>query len=250
MTGLQLGVVTLFPEMFGALNAGVVGRGMATGAVSVSYWNPRDYCQDAHRRVDDRPYGGGPGMVMMPEPLGRCIHAAKQGMRVDKVVYLSPQGQPLTQAVLAAHTKTNVLLIAGRYEGIDQRVIDQEISEEWSIGDYVLSGGEFAAMVVIDGITRLLPGVLGHEESAQCDSFSDGLLDHPHFTRPERYNGQDVPVVLQSGHHEDIRHWRLKQALKQTLLKRPDLLATRVLSGEEKAALAEIENELKGVKHD
>lgn len=239
---MRIDVVTLFPPMFEALSAyGVTGRAVERGIVELGLWNPRDYTHDRHRTVDDRPYGGGPGMLMKVQPLRDAIHdarAAQQG--ASHVVYLSPQGRPLDQAgvrELAAHE--HLVLIAGRYEGVDERLIETEVDEEWSIGDYVLSGGELAAMVVIDAITRLLPGALGHEESAQQDSFSEGVLDHPHYTRPESFEGMPVPAVLLSGDHAAIARWREKQALGRTWLRRPELLARAQLSEREQQLLQE-----------
>lgn len=236
---MRLGVVTLFPEMFDALHHGIPGRALRAGILSLDLWNPRDYTHDRHRTVDDRPYGGGPGMVMKVQPLEEALCAARilLGHEVP-VVYLSPQGQPLNQAILAEFAKQPALiLLAGRYEGVDERFIEAEVDQELSVGDYVLSGGELAAMVVIDGITRLLPGALGHPASADQDSFVDGLLDHPHYTRPEVYEGRPVPQVLLSGNHEAIRRWRLTQALRRTRQRRPDLLANLVLTNEQRILL-------------
>jgi tRNA (guanine37-N1)-methyltransferase len=238
---MRLGVVSLFPQMFDAITQyGVTGRAVKNGQLSIDYWNPRDFTEDKHRTVDDRPYGGGPGMVMKVEPLRQAINAAKQILgQQTKVVYLSPQGRKLDQAGLnefATNAET-LIFVAGRYEGIDERLIEQEIDEEWSIGDFVLSGGELAAMVMIDGVARLLPGVLGDDESAQQDSFMAGLLDHPHYTRPEQLNDQSVPEVLLGGDHEAIRKWRLKQSLGRTWLRRPDLLAMDTLTNEQKTLL-------------
>ena len=238
--------------MFDALRHGITGRALRTEALSLDLWNPRDYTHDRHRTVDDRPYGGGPGMVMKVQPLEDALRAARVAMggaalRSDAtdgqtvqplVVYLSPQGSPLTQAGLAALAhQPALILIAGRYEGVDERFIEAEVDRELSIGDYVLSGGELAAMVVIDGITRLLPGVLGHPASAEQDSFVKGLLDHPHYTRPEVYAGQPVPPVLLSGNHEAIRRWRLARSLSRTRQRRPDLWADLILSDEQRALL-------------
>jgi tRNA (guanine37-N1)-methyltransferase len=203
-------------------------------------WNPRDYTHDVHRTVDDRPYGGGPGMVMMVEPLMAAIEAAKEAAPQSKVLYLSPQGKRFDQSAAQQLAKGDgMILIAGRYEGIDERLIDAFVDEEWSIGDFVLSGGELPAMVMMDSIIRLLPGALGHADSAEQDSFTDGLLDCPHYTRPEEILGRTVPEVLKSGNHELIRQWRLKQALGRTWLRRPDLLEGRELSGEEQKLLDE-----------
>jgi tRNA (guanine37-N1)-methyltransferase len=237
---MRLGVVSLFPQMFDAITEyGVTGRAVSRGKLSLSYWNPREFTQDKHKTVDDRPYGGGPGMVMKIEPLRDAIHAAKAQLgQHTKVIYLSPQGRQLDQQGLnELATRQEIIFVAGRYEGIDERLIEQEIDEEWSIGDYVLSGGELAAMVMIDGVARLLPGVLGDEESAQQDSFMDGLLDHPHYTRPERLSDQVVPKVLLGGDHEAIRKWRLKQSLGRTWLRRPDLLDMATLSKEKSVLL-------------
>jgi len=237
---MRLGVVSLFPQMFEAITEyGVTGRAVSRGKLAIDYWNPRDFTQDKHKTVDDRPYGGGPGMVMKVEPLQQAIQAAKQQLgQQTKVAYLSPQGRKLDQQGLQElATREAMIFVAGRYEGVDERLIEQEIDEEWSIGDYVLSGGELAAMVMIDGVARLLPGVLGDEESAQQDSFMAGLLDHPHYTRPERLTDQDVPAVLLSGDHEAIRKWRLKQSLGRTWLRRPDMLVMESLTNEQKALL-------------
>lgn len=239
---MHLGVITLFPEMLRAVTAfGVTGRAVSNGQLSVRCWNPRDFTTDKHRTVDDRPYGGGPGMVMKVQPLLEAIQAAKQELvHPVKVIYLSPQGKRLDQSALNELAKqSSLILVAGRYEGIDERLIQQEVDEEWSIGDYVLSGGELAAMVLIDGMARLLPGVLGDAESAAQDSFMEGLLDHPHYTRPEKLNNETVPATLLGGDHEAIRKWRLKQSLGRTWLRRPDLLTDKTLSAEQKALLAE-----------
>ncbi|MBE0438871.1 MAG: tRNA (guanosine(37)-N1)-methyltransferase TrmD [Gammaproteobacteria bacterium] len=237
---MRIGVVCLFPQMFDAITQyGVTGRAVTQRKLTLDYWNPRDFTEDKHRTVDDRPYGGGPGMVMKVEPLQGAIEAAKLQLgQQTKVAYLSPQGRRLDQAGLQElATRETMIFVAGRYEGIDERLIEQNIDEEWSIGDYVLSGGELAAMVMIDGLARLLPGVLGDEESAQQDSFMAGLLDHPHYTRPERLSQQMVPEVLVGGDHEAIRKWRLKQSLGRTWLRRPDLLIMEALSDEQKALL-------------
>jgi tRNA (guanine37-N1)-methyltransferase len=223
--------------MFEAVTGhGITRRALEKQLLQFAAWNPRDFTRDTHRTVDDRPYGGGPGMVMMVEPLKRAIHAAREASqqaigRAAKTVYLSPQGQLLTQRRLQelAASDSGVVLVAGRYEGVDERLLEREIDEEWSIGDYVLSGGELAAMVVIDGVTRLLPGALGHEDSADQDSFMNGLLDYPHYTRPEQIDQLTVPPVLLSGDHQAIARWRLKQALGRTWLRRPDLLETMQL---------------------
>lgn len=239
---MDIAIVTLFPEMFAAVSDyGVTGRAVQKGLLGLQCINPRQYTSDRHQTVDDRPYGGGPGMVMMAEPLSQAIAEARRGLPGKaRTVYLSPQGRSLTQAGLAELAQNeSLVLLAGRYEGVDERLIQREIDEEWSIGDYVISGGELAAMVMIDGISRLLPGVLGHKQSAEQDSFAEGLLDCPHYTRPEVYGGEQVPEVLLSGNHEAIRRWRLKQALGRTWQRRPDLLEQRELGDEEKTLLAE-----------
>lgn len=246
-----VGVVSLFPEMFQAITQyGVTGRAVKQGLIQLQCWNPRDFTTDKHRTVDDRPYGGGPGMLMMVQPLTDAIRAAKQaaGGKVH-TVYLSPQGRKLDQqgaAELAKHPK--LLLVAGRYEGIDERVIETEIDAEWSIGDYVLSGGELPAMVLIDAVSRLVPGVLGHDLSAEQDSFATGLLDCPHYTRPEVLADKQVPAVLLSGHHEEIRRWRLKQALGRTWLRRPDMLNSLALTKEQRKLLAEFQQEYQALQ--
>lgn len=229
---MNIYLITLFPELIQqATSFGVLGRAIKQQQLSLHCFNPRDYTQDRHQTVDDRPYGGGPGMLMKVEPLYKAIMAAQDAAKTlsansVKVVYLSPQGQALNQQMLVTHAaaENDLILIAGRYEGIDERIINSLVDEEWSLGDYVLSGGEFAALVVVDGLTRLLPGVLGDDESALQDSFMQGLLDYPHYTRPEQINDQSVPGVLLSGDHQAIQRWRLKQALGRTWLRRPDLL--------------------------
>lgn len=239
---MHLGVISLFPEMFKAVtDFGVTGRAVNNGRLQLTVWNPRDFTDDKHRTVDDRPYGGGPGMVMKVAPLLAAIDDAKTLLGKDsKVIYLSPQGKPLTQVALGKLVQQkSLILLAGRYEGIDERLIKQQVDEEWSIGDYVLSGGELPAMVMIDGMARLLPGVLGDAESAEQDSFMDGLLDHPHYTRPEQLEGDTVPPVLLGGDHEAIRKWRLKQSLGRTWLRRPDLLTAKTLDKEQAALLKE-----------
>lgn len=243
---LQVDVVTLFPEMFEAVRRwGVTGRAAERGIYELISWNPRDFATDSYRTVDDRPYGGGPGMVMLAEPLERAIEAAKArqagaGAGGSRVVYLSPQGRLLNQELVAQMAQERgIVLVAGRYEGVDERLLSRQVDEEVSIGDYVLSGGELPAMVLIDAVVRQLPGVLGDPESATQDSFVDGLLDCPHYTRPERFRGEAVPAVLLSGHHAQIARWRLKQALGRTWLRRPDLLERRGLSEEEQGLLEE-----------
>ncbi len=239
---MHVGVVTLFPQMFEAIKQhGVTGRAIERGIVTLSLWNPRNYAHDRHRTVDDRPYGGGPGMVMQVQPLCDAIIAARTEAGADaKVAYLSPQGRRLDQAGLhELAARKNFVLVAGRYEGIDERVVETHIDEEWSIGDYVLSGGELAAMVIIDGVARTLPGALGHEGSAHEDSFAEGLLDYPHYTRPEEIGGLRVPDVLMSGDHLAISRWRHKQALGRTWLRRPDLIEKIELDKEQQRLLDE-----------
>ncbi|RUO55319.1 tRNA (guanosine(37)-N1)-methyltransferase TrmD [Pseudidiomarina homiensis] len=239
---LQVGVITLFPEMFQAItDNGVTGRAVREGLLDIQLTNPRDFTHDKHRTVDDRPYGGGPGMLMMVQPLTDAIAAAKQQLGADtKVMYLSPQGRKLDHAgVQELAQRDKFILIAGRYEGIDERVITRHVDEEWSIGDYVLSGGELPAMVMIDSVARLVPGVLGHQDSAEEDSFAAGLLDCPHYTRPEVLDGEAVPPVLLSGNHEQIRRWRLQQALGRTWLRRPEMLNNLALTDEQQQLLDE-----------
>ena len=239
---MHIALVSLFPEMFDAVSDhGVTGRAVKQGLVQISHSNPRDYTTDKHRTVDDRPYGGGPGMLMKIDPLQQAIAAAREAAGKDaKVIYLSPQGKRLDHSkAVALSQEQGLILVAGRYEGVDERLIEAEVDEELSIGDYVLSGGELAAMVVIDTVTRQLPGVLGHELSAVEDSYADGLLDCPHYTRPEEYQGKQVPEVLLSGNHDQIRRWRLKQALGRTQERRPDLLEGRPMTAEEEDLLAE-----------
>lgn len=227
---MKVAVVTLFPEMFGALiDYGVSGRAVRNGLLEIRCFNPRDYTEDRHQTVDDRPYGGGPGMVMRPEPLGAAIAEARAWTQGARVLYLSPQGRVLRHdAVMEmAGAARDLILIAGRYEGIDERIVALEVDEEWSIGDYVLSGGELPAMVLLDALIRQLPGALGDADSAQQDSFVAGLLDCPHYTRPPEYRGLGVPEVLLSGDHGAIERWRRQQAQARTVARRPDLLAGR-----------------------
>lgn len=234
---MRFDCVTLFPEMFSAVaGAGITRRALEQGRWQLGLWNPRDFTDDERRTVDDRPYGGGPGMVMMAGPLEKAIRAAREASTVDgaggaaKVVYLSPQGAALDQQKVERYAAgPGLVLLCGRYEGVDERLIERVVDEEVSIGDYVISGGELAAMVLIDACVRLLPGVLGDEQSAQQDSFNDGLLDCPQFTRPEVYEGMPVPPVLLSGHHADIARWRRMQSLGRTGERRPELLARRGL---------------------
>jgi tRNA (guanine37-N1)-methyltransferase len=249
----RFGVVTLFPEMFEPfLNQGVFGRAVKSGIIQVDMFNPRDYTTDKHRTVDDRPYGGGPGMLMMVQPLTDAISDAKSALGENSVVvYLSPQGKTLNQTEVQSLTQLpNIILVAGRYEGIDERVINALVDQEWSIGDYVLSGGELPAMVLMDSVSRLLPDVLGHKQSAVEDSFTNGLLDCPHYTRPEVLNGEAVPSVLLSGNHEKIRQWRLTKSLERTLDRRPDLLNDLALTEEQHKILTQLKSEQKLQRND
>jgi tRNA (guanine37-N1)-methyltransferase len=244
---LKIAVVSIFPDMFNAISEfGISGRAIKQGLVELKVWTPRDFAHDRHSTVDERPYGGGPGMVMMVQPLRDAIVAAKNWAGAGaKVIYLSPQGRRLDQAGVAEIASyENMVLVAGRYEGIDERLLQTVIDEEWSIGDYVLSGGELPTMVLIDAIVRLQPGALGHELSAEQDSFVNGLLDCPHYTRPENFEGMRVPDVLLSGNHEHIRRWRLQQSLGRTWLKRPDLLQAITLTEEQQTLLTEFRRDL------
>ena len=241
MAPMRFDVVTLLPALFRILlDQGVTGRALTRGIAELHLWNPRDYTRDVHRTVDDRPYGGGPGMVMKVQPLRDAIGAARAQALGSRVAYLSPQGRLLDQAAMGELAgASGWILVAGRYEGIDERLIEMAVDEEWSIGDYVLSGGELAAMVVMDAVIRLLPGALGHAESAAQDSHTDGLLDCPHYTRPEQVGGRSVPAVLIGGDHGAIARWRRREALGRTWLKRPELLARRGLGPEDQALLDE-----------
>lgn len=238
---MRFDLISVMPDMFRALTEqGVCARALKRGLARLVLWNPRDFTVDVHRTVDGRPYGGGPGMVMMAEPLEAAIEAAKAAAPESRVAYLSPQGRCFDQrAAQALAGRSGLILVAGRYEGIDERVIERCVDEEWSLGDYVLSGGELAAMVLMDAVIRLLPGALGAADSAQQDSYMDGLLDCPHYTRPERIDDRAVPEVLLSGNHEAIRRWRLQQSLGRTWLRRPELLNGRELSREERELLDE-----------
>ncbi|HQR10814.1 MAG TPA: tRNA (guanosine(37)-N1)-methyltransferase TrmD [Casimicrobiaceae bacterium] len=244
---MRIDVVTLFPEMVAQAAAfGVTGRALARGLWQLGLWNPREFTTDNHKTVDDRPYGGGPGMVMLAEPLAEAIAAARSaqaaaGVAATRVIYMSPAGVPLTHErvlALALQKDAGYILLAGRYEGIDERLLAREADEELAIGDFVVSGGELPALMLIDAVARQLPGALNDELSAQQDSFADGLLDCPHYTRPEVLDGIAVPEVLMSGHHEQIRRWRLQQALGRTWERRPELLRRRQLTSEEAALLA------------
>ncbi len=244
---MRIDVITLFPEMVEqVVKYGVVGRAADQSLISLECWNPRNYTLDKHRTVDDRPYGGGPGMLMKVQPLEETIQAVREKNPQAQLVYLSPQGKPVDQDMLAKQINTgSVIFLCGRYEGIDERLVQQEVDQEWSIGDYIISGGELAAMVCIDAMTRLIPGALGHEQSAQQDSFSDGLLDHPHYTRPEEYKGMKVPEVLMNGNHRHIEDWRERQSLGRTWQRRPDLLELKVLDDRQLALLNDFKDELK-----
>jgi tRNA (guanine37-N1)-methyltransferase len=238
---ISIDIISLFPEMFAALDSGIVGRAQRNELMQLQHYPLRDYTDDPSGRVDDRPYGGGPGMVMQYKPLSKALEAAKLNNTCPgKVLYLSPQGKPLNQSALQNFAQqTHLTLLCGRYEGIDERIITDYVDEEWSVGEYVVSGGELPAMLLIDGITRLLPGALGHDQSAEQDSFSQGLLDCPHYTRPEVIQQHTVPAVLLSGDHAAIKRWRLKQSLGKTWQKRPDLLKRQVLGELEQMLLDE-----------
>jgi len=244
---IRFDVVTLFPEMFAAITAsGITRKALEAELWRLHTWNPRDFTTDNYRTVDDRPYGGGPGMVMLAEPLEKALDAA-QSAGGGRVIYLTPQGKPLDHAtVMELAGRKAVTLLCGRYEGVDERLIRRRVDEELSLGDYVLSGGELAAMAVIDAVVRQLPGALGDGQSALEESFAGGLLDCPQYTRPETYAGERIPQVLLSGHHEQIRRWRLKQALGRTWLRRPELIAARRLSEDEQTLLEEFRQETKG----
>ena len=244
---MRIDVITLFPEMVEqVVKYGVVGRAADQSLINLECWNPRNYTLDKHRTVDDRPYGGGPGMLMKVQPLEETIQAVREKNPQAQLVYLSPQGKPVDQDMLAKQINTgSVIFLCGRYEGVDERLVQQEVDQEWSIGDYIISGGELAAMVCIDAMTRLIPGALGHEQSAQQDSFSDGLLDYPHYTRPEEYKGMKVPEVLMNGNHRHIEDWRERQSLGRTWQRRPDLLELKVLDDRQLALLNDFKDELK-----
>lgn len=244
---MWFGIITLLPEMLRALNYGIIGRGIKNKRVTVAHWNPRDFTVDKHKTVDDKPYGGGAGMVMMASPLHDALEAARKAApETPSVIYLSPQGRCFDQKAAEDFLKKkNIILIAGRYEGIDERILQSAVDEEWSIGDYVLSGGELAAMVVIDAISRLVSGVVKEEDSVAQDSLSSGLLKYPQYTRPEEWNGQKVPDVLLSGNHKAIEEWRLKLSLGKTWLKRPDLLEKMALDEVQRKLLQEFKDENK-----
>ncbi len=238
---MWFGIISLFPDMFQAMQCGITGRALKDALLKIECWNPRDFAEDKHKSVDDRPYGGGPGMVMMAEPLRVALHTAKQAApEKPTVIYLSPQGRMFNQAAASEFAaKKSIIFLAGRYEGVDQRLLDQEIDEEWSIGDYILTGGELAAMAMIDAITRLIPGAVGDMDSVNQDSLTTGLLKYPQYTRPEMFNGDAVPDILLGGNHKRIDRWRLKESLGRTWLRRPDLLQNKQLTEEESELLAE-----------
>lgn len=244
---MEFHVITLFPEMIEQFcSYGVLGRAIDNGIISIRCWNPRDYTKDKHKTVDDRPYGGGPGMLMKVQPLADAIVDARAAAGQDaKVVYLSPQGKVIKQQAVCqlAQEKRNIIFIAGRYEGIDERLIEQFVDEEWSLGDFVLSGGEVAALAMVDATARMMPGALGGDDSAEQDSFMNGILDCPHYTRPEVVNDAEVPEVLLSGDHKAIARWRLKQALGKTWLSRPELLEDLKLDKEQTELLLEFQSE-------
>ncbi len=248
---MYFGIVTLFPDLMAAVtDFGVVGKAVQSGLIQVDTWNPRDFATDNYRTVDDRPYGGGPGMLMKVEPVYAALKAAKQEAPLgSKTIYLSPQGRAINQELLKSTLSfPGLILLCGRYEGVDERVIECEVDDEWSLGDFVLSGGEIAAMAVVDGVARLVPGVLGHSESAEQDSFENGWLDCPHYTRPEVYQGRQVPEVLLSGNHEKIRRWRLEQSIRRTLERRPDMLENREFTAEESEIIRRIQHEYRSTK--
>lgn len=239
---MWFGIISLFPDMFDILNIGITGRAQQNQLLQITCWNPRDFATDKHRSIDDKPYGGGSGMLMMAEPLHTAIFEAKKAAPTHHtpVIYLSPQGRRFDQAAATELvTQQSAILVAGRYEGIDERIIEQTIDEEWSIGDYILTGGELAAMVIIDTVSRLIPGTIGNEDSVLQESLTTGLLKYPQYTRPEQFLSTNVPDILLSGHHQQIAQWRLKQSLGKTWLKRPDLLAKKQLSEEEASLLTE-----------
>jgi tRNA (guanine37-N1)-methyltransferase len=248
---MHIEVVTLFPGLIrDAVKYGVLGRALERGLVRVDCEDPRGHTKDVHRTVDDRPYGGGPGMVLKPEPMAAAIDAASARARGGPRIYLSAQGEPFTQALAQEFAKLpGLVLVAGRYEGLDERVIESRIDREVSIGDFVLSGGEFAALSLIDAVVRLLPGVLGDERSNVEESFDHGLLDWPHYTRPVEFEGRTVPEVLQGGHHADIQRWRLKQAVARTWMRRPDLIAKGGLPADAARLLEEFLAEREGEEH-
>jgi tRNA (guanine37-N1)-methyltransferase len=242
---MRFDVITIFPEIFrGVFEFGIIRRAVEAGLIEIRVHDLRDYTNDRHRTVDDRPFGGGAGMVMKPEPLFRSVEAVTADAQGAKTVLLSPQGRLFDQRIAEEFAREHCLvLVCGRYEGVDERVVEH-LSDEVSIGDYVLSGGEIPAMVVIDAVTRLIPGALGSEQSAARESFSNGLLDHPQYTRPPEYRGMKAPDVLQSGNHPEIERWRRRKAIEKTLRRRPDLIEGRALSGDERREIEEVMNEI------
>lgn len=250
---MNVAIITLFPEMFCALESGVIGRAQKNKHLKLSFLNPRDFTHDKHLTVDDKPYGGGPGMLMSCEPLYQAICAAKNLLGYNTpVIYLSPQGRLFSheQAKHTAAKCPNLILLCGRYEGIDERIITHYVDEEWSTGDYVLSGGELPAMCIIDALTRLLPGVLGDDNSALLDSFSNSLFDHPHYTRPDTFQGHKVPDVLTSGNHQAIKQFRSKESLRKTWQTRPDLVKRAILTHEQEDILKMLINDSKKEDHE
>ena len=248
---MNIDVISLFPEIFNALNSGVCSRALSQGKIKITQWNPREYTNNKHKTIDDRPYGGGPGMVMSYEPLESTINQINSARKQTHTIYMTPQGKPLTQkAIHTLSQKTQITILSGRYAGIDQRIIDQFVDEEYSVGDYILSGGEIPALIIIDAIARLLPGVLGNSESPEQDSFSNGLLAGPYYTRPEEINNKKIPKVLISGNHKEIQHWRRKESLRKTWQNRPDLLKRLVLDEKSRIQLNDIINEDNSSKED
>lgn len=239
---MRFDIITIFPEIFsGVFDFGIVRRAVEAGLIEIQIHDLRDYTQDRHRQVDDRPFGGGAGMVMKPEPLFRAVEAVTEGAGDASVVMLSPQGRMFTQAIAEEYSlKPRVVLMCGRYEGVDERVVDHLITDEVSVGDYVLSGGEIPAMTIVDAVTRLIPGALGCEQSTERESFADGLLDYPHYTRPADFRGMKAPDVLLSGNHVEIDRWRRRKAIEKTLRRRPDLLEGRALSADERREIEDI----------
>lgn len=244
---MWFGIITLFPEMFEILKVGITGRAIQEQLLTLNIWNPRDFAKDKHKTVDDHPYGGGPGMVMMAEPLQSALLAAKKAVKEPaKIIHLTPQGQLFDQQAARqfAIKRQPLVFVAGRYEGIDERIITTEVDEEWSIGDYILTGGELASMVMMDAIIRHLPNAIGNPYSIAEDSLMNGLLKYPQYTRPESFSGMKVPDVLLNGNHQLIRDWRLKQSLGKTWLKRPDLIHKKILTDKEKQLLDQYIDEL------
>jgi tRNA (guanine37-N1)-methyltransferase len=248
LSAMNISVLTILPGIFDAyLNESIIGRALEKGIVQAQILNLRDFAHDKHKCVDDTPYGGGPGMVMKTEPFGEAFeHILSDGIETHTIL-LSPQGKPFSQkrAEELAKDKRRLLFVCGRYEGIDERVVDEYVDEEISVGDYVLTGGELPALVIIDAALRLVPGVVGDEDSLEEESFSWGILDYPHYTRPQQWKGRKVPDVLMSGHHLEIKRYRRKEALRHTLLKRPDLLHKASLTEEDRKVLDEIKEESK-----